>query len=61
MEWILDICEEEHFRHKEQLVQRSWGTLCVRRMVRSQLGWNGVNNQESGGDEVRESSRDLIT
>lgn len=51
MEWILHICEEEHFR----LVQMSWGTLCVRRMVRSQLGWNEVSSQESSGDEVREN------
>ena len=53
MEWILHICEEEHFR----LMQMSWGSLCVRSMVRSQWGWNEVSSQESSKDEVRESKR----
>jgi len=43
MEWILHICEEEHFR----LVQMSWGTLCVRRMVRRRKRWEtGRSNPE---------------
>ena len=34
----------------------SRGTLCVRRMVRSQLGWNEERSQESSRDEVREQA-----
>ena len=43
------ICEEELFRDRAQLVQRTWGTLYIRRTVRRQVGWDGVGNQEGRG------------